>query len=226
MKNIWKKLRTAGKETSRMLKMEHVFEPDDRKIRELFRFDTAASLDKFKLMTDADMGGKSKAEFSFDPVNKCAVFEGVLDLTPPPKITNSGFAAIVSREAVTGPWNLEDYDALMVKAKTDGRIYVANMRCPSVIEDDLWQSFMIGEASKWTEIVLPFSKFIITHKGFVSGQIEMDARSVETVGVLMAQRRDGPFRIEIASISAVNTDLYDVTKRWTGVSSDTRDLVN
>jgi hypothetical protein len=39
----------------------------------------------------------------------------------------------------------------------------------------------------------------------------------------MAQRKDGPFRIEISSIAAINMDLYEAKgKRWTGVSDDFR----
>lgn len=148
-------------------------------------------------------------------------------MTPAPGVSNSGFAAIVSRDSA-GPWELEEFDALLVRARIfHGRIFVANIKCPSVIEEDLWQSFMIGESDKWSDIVLPFSKFVATHRGFVEGQHigGMDSRKVECVGVLMAQRRDGPFRIEIESISAINSDKYDGVKsrRWTGVSSDPRD---
>ncbi len=112
----------------------------------------------------------------------------------------------------------------MVRARTDGRIYVANVKCPSVIEEDLWQSFMVGESGKMSDICLPFSKFVATHRGFVEGQTGMDTRKVESIGVLMAQRRAGPFRIEIDSIFAINTDLYEFpNRRWTGVTRDSRD---
>lgn len=53
--------------------------------------------------------------------------EGVLDLTPGPNVQNSGFVAIVMKERF-GPFNLEDYNAIMINAKTDGRIYVTNLK--------------------------------------------------------------------------------------------------
>ncbi len=82
---------------------------------------------------------------------------------------------------------------------------------------------MVSKAGEWSKIVIPFGSFIATHRGFVEGQVEMDSRSVETVGVLMAQRRPGPFRIALKSISAINRDIYQMPgKRWTGVSQDTR----
>jgi hypothetical protein len=55
------------------------------------------------------------------------VLEGVLDLTPAEHVQNSGFVAIVMKERF-GPFNLEDYNAILIKAKTDGRIYVTNVK--------------------------------------------------------------------------------------------------
>lgn len=186
-------------------------------------FDCPEDLKQMRLMTDQDMGGKSTAEFVYDEQQQCAVFKGNLDLTPGrPNVQNSGFAALVSSGRL-GPWNLEDYNAIMVRAKTDGRIYVTNVRAPSVIEDDMFQAYTIGTEGEFCDIVLPFSDFIATHRGFIEGQIELDSRLIETVGVLMAQRRAGPFRLELKSISAVNTDLWDFPgKRWTGVPDDKR----
>lgn len=48
------------------------------------------------------------------------------------------------------------------------------------------------------------------------GQLALDVREVEGFGVLMAQRKPGPFRIEIRSLSAVDTAQLP-GKRWTGV---------
>lgn len=212
-----------AKDTGKMLRMEHIFEPEDARIKDLVKFDRPEALELFTVRTDAEIGGKSVAKFFYDDGK--AVFEGVLDLTPAAGVTNSGFAAIVSKES-RGGWELEDFNALLVRAKTDGRVYVTNLKAPSVIEDDLWQLHTVGEKDQWTSIVLPFSKFVATHRGFVEGQLQLDTRLVESIGILMAQRKDGPFRIELKSISAINMDLYhDLPgRRWTGVSSDKREI--
>ncbi len=106
--------------------------------RELWRFDRPESLERFRLLSDRTMGGGSEASFSFDAEEKCAVLEGTLDLRPPPGADNSGYAAI-EMSMGSQPVDLEAYDALLVEAKTDGRIYVASIRPNSVIEDDLFQ---------------------------------------------------------------------------------------
>jgi hypothetical protein len=110
--------------------------------RELWRFDRPESLERFRLLSDRSMGGHSAASFVFDPQEKCAVFSGVLDLRPPPGADNSGYAAIEMR-MTTHPVDLEGYDALLIEAKTDGRIYVASVRPNSVLEDDLFQVSVI-----------------------------------------------------------------------------------
>ncbi len=196
--------------------MQHVFDMDVPPTRELFRFDSPASLEPFRLMTDQDMGGKSRATFTYDSDAECAVFEGELDLTPAPGVDNSGFAAIVTRDSV-GQWELDGYDALMLDAKTDGRLYVTNIKAPSVVEGDMWQSYTQGEAGTWKHIVLPFARFIVTQRGFVEGQIALDPRMVESVGILMAQRRGGPFRLELRSINAIDTSRVN-GMRWTGLT--------
>lgn len=223
MKGLLNALRRARKNTGKMLRMDHVFE-EQLSAKPLITFDSPEAVGLFRLMTDADMGGKSTASWRFDPDLRCGVFEGTLDLTPAANVSNSGFAAVVLREGSLGPWDLEDYDALAVRARSDGRIYVTNLRAPSVIEDDLWQAYTVGARGEAADIVLPFSRFIATHRGFVEGQIALDTRTVESLGVLMAERRDGPFRLELHSISAINTELYGAGRRWTGVSDDSRQL--
>ncbi len=126
------------KRTQQVAKMEHITEGPEMQQRHIALFDSPASLRSMRLMSDSDMGGKSQARFFFDESEGCAVLEGTLDLTPPPGMNNSGFAAIVTREE-DGPFDLEDFDALMIEAKTDGRIFVANMKCRSVIEEDMFQ---------------------------------------------------------------------------------------
>ncbi len=86
MKGLWQMFSRFGRSTVRVAKMEHVFEPEDRKLSCLFRFDSESAIGAFRLHTDADMGGKSSARFYFDSEKKCAVLEGNLDLTTPPGI--------------------------------------------------------------------------------------------------------------------------------------------
>ncbi len=83
---------------------------------------------------------------------------------------------------------------------------------------------MVGKKDQWSQILLPFGQFVATVRGFVEGQQEMDARQVMAVGIMMAERRDGPFRLSIRSVAAVNTDLLEshAGARWTGVTRDKR----
>ena len=177
-------------------------------------------------MTDEGIGGGSKASFYFD--GEKAVFEGNLDLTVPERqegmmqVDHSGYAAIVSKSF---HWDLEEYDALMMEAKTDGRIYVSNIKASGVVPDELYQSHAVGKEGEWSKIILPFQDYTLTNRGFVGKSSGLDTRDVETLGILMAQRKDGPFRMEIKNICAVNMDFFEPEKRrWTGISEDHRDF--
>ena len=79
------------------------------------RFEGEADLAQFRLMTDQDMGGGTTAQWAWDAAKECAVFQGNLDLTPGrPNVQNSGFAALVSSQRL-GPWNLEEFNAIMIR---------------------------------------------------------------------------------------------------------------
>lgn len=160
--------------------------------------------------------GGSTASLRYDEHLRCAVFEGSLDLSAPEGVDNSGFAAMVLRDQGGGGWDLEDYHALVLRARTDGRMYVTNLRAPSRVEGDLWQAYTQGPPGVMADIVLPFEKFVLTQHGFVEGQLALDAREVESVGVLMAQRRAGPFRIDIEGIDAIDLRRM-LSGRWTGM---------
>lgn len=76
MKGLFSRLSKFGRQTGKVAKMQHVFEPEESKIRHLFRFNSASVLDRFRLMTDNEVGGKTTARFVFDESLNCAVLEG------------------------------------------------------------------------------------------------------------------------------------------------------
>lgn len=213
-------MQKGAENTRKAITMEHISLESKRAEQTLFKFDCVENVEMFRLLTDADMGGKSTAVWKYDTELNCGVFEGVLDLTPPAGANNSGFAALVSSSKRAGPWDLEEFNGVKLNVRTDGRMYVTNLKASSVIEGDLWQAYTMGSnPGKWEDIVIPFNKFVLTQRGFVEGQLVLDARNVESIGILMAQRRAGPFRLELRSISAVD-DSQMPGKRWTGVVNE------
>ncbi len=50
----------------------------------------------------------------------------------------------------------QNYDAVMLRCKPDHRMYVTNIKAPSVVEGDMFQSYTLGKAGEWQDILLPF----------------------------------------------------------------------
>jgi NADH dehydrogenase [ubiquinone] 1 alpha subcomplex assembly factor 1 len=53
-------------------------------------------------------------------------------------------------------------------------------------------------------VQLPFVDFLLTSLGYVQNeQTELNTRSVKSLGVLLADKIDGPFKLEIRSVRAI-----------------------
>lgn len=155
---------------------------------------------------------------------------------------NMGYAAIQTVE-IEPPLDVELYDALQIRIKSDDRLYVAQLKTDSPYEDgaleshssisgaaevliiysntlDMYQ-FVIpapkeAEVNQWREVLLPFDGFILTSRGQIEDpQIPYDGRNTLNLGFLSAQRRQGPFRLEIEWIRAVRSEFIRNKKRYT-----------
>lgn len=63
---------------------------------------------------------------------------------------------------------------------------------------------------------IPFSDFLMTHRGVVQrSQLLFNARRVRTIGLLLADKCEGPFQLDIVSISAVRTTASLLPQRPT-----------
>ncbi len=75
-----------------------------------------------------------------------------------------------------------------------------------------------GQLSEWRQIYVPFDSFVLTWRGYIEmtqlvarvtqqssrrGETAVDPERIASLGLLMAERRSGPFRVEIEWIRAV-----------------------
>lgn len=195
----------ASKGTSKLMKglsMKHL--ESLPAVLPLVTFDKPGALDSWKLVSDGVYGGKSSGKFYFDSNIKKAVFEGHLSLECPPGLTRSGFVAITSPDDLL-PDELEEYDALRIKVKGDGRIFMCNIKQESKIPNQLYQSYFTTVEDQWTDLDLPFNQFFLTSDGMLQELNQpFDWMNIENIGFLMSQRKEGPFKIEFESICAIN----------------------
>eukprot|EP01113_Clastostelium_recurvatum_P046823 TRINITY_DN8262_c0_g1_i2.p1 TRINITY_DN8262_c0_g1~~TRINITY_DN8262_c0_g1_i2.p1 ORF type:complete len:225 (-),score=37.51 TRINITY_DN8262_c0_g1_i2:133-771(-) len=190
------------------------FLDDKNPVMPLFLFRSKESVSDWEVTADEKFGGKSRGSFRYDPSIDAAVFEGELSLDPGYSMKKSGFVSI-NAPHFDPPIDLEDYDALRLKVKGDGRIWVANIKQENRAPFQLFQSSCIIPANQWTDVTLPFRNFLLTWRGMVDAdQMPFDATLVERVGLLMAHRKEGPFRLAIKEIAAVNTKELQKEKRY------------
>jgi len=205
MNGIGRVFSKASKGATKLFKglsLKHLEQPPA--VFPLITFDNPEVFDSWKLVSDDVYGGKSNGKFYFDQNSKKGVFEGHLSLECPPGLTRSGFIAVTSPEGLI-PDEIEEYDTLRIKIKGDGRIYTCNIKQESKIPNQLFQSYFTTIADKWTDLDIPFDQFFLTSDGMLQ---EMNQRfvwrNIENIGFLLGQRKEGPFRIEFESISAVS----------------------
>uniref|UniRef100_A0A061RXC8 NADH dehydrogenase [ubiquinone] 1 alpha subcomplex assembly factor 1 n=2 Tax=Tetraselmis sp. GSL018 TaxID=582737 RepID=A0A061RXC8_9CHLO len=211
-------IRGIIRRAERFLKLAGNFE--QRSPEFLHSFSESSSLDNWRSWSDSAFGGFSQAQLQHDEIEGTAKFFGTYSTKLPtptegsPKLSRSGFAGISTK--ITGQWtDLAGFDTLVYRVKTDGRVYLANLRTDNWLlggpSEDVWQAVLRTRASsQWEEVEIPIDSFILTHRGkVVPGRQEMHTGRVISMGIAIAAageklQPEGPFCLELAWIKAKN----------------------
>jgi len=149
-------------------------------------------------VNDDVMGGVSQGGFRISDENTL-VFSGKLSLE-----NRGGFASIRSRPAEL---SLSGYDTIAVRLKGDGRTYYLNLRTsPSQRSAASYRAAMKTTATTWQEVRVPLRDFEYTAFGRRIGARPPEAGGIRSVGFTLADKKAGPFRLEVAWIKAEKLD--------------------
>lgn len=181
-------------------------------------------------MSDADIGGFSKASLDFVPRMNSepphARFHGKISVQLPhtrQDIQRCGYAAW--RTADRGPtlfgkslWDIDPYMYLALKIKSDGRKYFVNVQTESIVHTDLHQHRLYAsKPGEWETVLIKWHEFVRTNHGVVvEPQSEMLRQKVRTVGIGLTDRVPGPFDLCIAGMWATNSPSPDSGVASTG----------
>jgi hypothetical protein len=160
--------------------------------RELFRFDTAASVADFSPIDDRVMGGRSLSRLRLDPAGH-AVFEGEVSLED-----GGGFASIRSR-----PLPLGDAQAVIcrLEVRGDGKRYKVNLRADDAFDGVVYQAAFEPVPGEWTVLRLPLASFVPTWRGrAVEGASAFRPESLRQLGLVIGDRQAGAFALAVRSI--------------------------
>jgi NADH dehydrogenase [ubiquinone] 1 alpha subcomplex assembly factor 1 len=141
-------------------------------------------------VNDPVMGGRSTSGLEW--AGGAAVFAGDLSLE-----NNGGFASFRVR---VQEGRLAGATLLMARVRGDGRRYQLRVRPGGRFDGVSYQAEFVASA-EWTTVSLPVDGFEPTFRGFrPPGAGALDPAKVREVGIMLADKKEGPFRLEIAWI--------------------------
>jgi len=157
-------------------------------------FDSPEDMTDWRAVNDGVMGGLSSG--GPETGDGHMVFTGVLN-------TNGGGFSSIRRKMQPG--QLKDIDSLDLRIRSDGRAYKVTMRT-----DVRYRfrpiSFQIEipsvPAGQWTDVNVPFSRIKASIFGRPVRGAEFDPAAIRELGIIIADGKDGPFRLDVASIEA------------------------
>lgn len=179
LRNLLDEIYFAVKEGKRVGNNKMVFDFSDRSPFEWF------------LVNDNVMGGISKGQVG-QLEGEIMRFSGRLSLK-----NNGGFSSVRSQMP---DFFLAGYEGLMLKTRGDGRSY--SVLVTSREGRGTWQT-KFKTSEKWQTIKVPFKKMQMSIRGWRPNvSPEIIGNKVRTIGFIIADKNEDPFRLEVDWIKA------------------------
>lgn len=162
----------------------------------LFDFSSSASDPaEWRSVDDPVMGGVSESTFLATEAG--AAFAGTVSLEQ-----GGGFCSVRAPE---GTYDLSGAHALQVRARGDEKRYWCTMYTDS--GGPISYRAPLQPPSAWSTVTVPFDALTPYRRGTeVLDAPPFAPAQLRTLGFLIADEQDGPFRLEVAWIRALNED--------------------
>lgn len=171
--------------------------------RVLFNFNAADDAKPWQTVNDGVMGGRSDGNFKITD-DKTMQFFGTLSLE-----NNGGFASVRTRPTKL---DLKQGDELVLRVRGDGREYSLNLYVPRPLVAFSYRASFQTKKNKWVEVRLPLDDFVATSFGRVVKNQKLDPTEVNGVGILLGDKKAGPFKLEVdwIRVGKARGDLFKV----------------
>jgi NADH dehydrogenase [ubiquinone] 1 alpha subcomplex assembly factor 1 len=164
------------------------------KYKLLLDFESRGEEQRWEVINDVVMGGLSDSRLVMTTENT-GLFEGELSLE-----NDGGFSSIRAR---IGDLFLDMFFGLAVRVKGDGKRYRLRVRTEDAPEGFAYQARFVTQPDNWLTIHLPFNEFEAFFKGNVVSQAPvLQPGDIRQIGLMIADKQPGPFRLEIEWIKA------------------------
>jgi len=153
----------------------------------------------FTVVNDGVMGGESVARLDRG-LSGTMIFDGVLSLA------NGGGFALFSRRI--DPVSLSYSEQIEIRLRGDGRVYSLRFRYLHAPAGVSYQARFTTQSGVWQTVALPVREFIASCRGrSVADAGPMAGKDLTEVGVLIAERQEGAFQLEVAWVRSVAAGL-------------------
>jgi monofunctional biosynthetic peptidoglycan transglycosylase len=160
----------------------------------LVDFRRTEAVQGWNVINDGVMGGVSTSQFTHQ-TNK-VVFSGIVSLE-----NNGGFASVRSAPKSL---DLNAFRGIALQVRGDGKTYKFNLRTNNATDAINYRYAFETKAKEWITVILPFVDFQPAFRGRMMPEAPpLDTSNITTMGFLIADRQQGPFRLEIQAISAI-----------------------
>lgn len=144
----------------------------------------------WQIVNDGVMGGRSRGNLEFTP-DETMHFWGTLSLE-----NNGGFSTARSG---TVTFDLSNDLGLLLLVKGDGRTYEARLESTAKYRNNRlsFTGKFETKAGEWTQVKVPFDEFVGTWRGRQFPEAQLDTGKISRVWILLADKKPGPFDLEI-----------------------------
>lgn len=155
----------------------------------LFDFIGDEAAKQWQTVNDGVMGGESEGKFRITD-QKMMEFFGTLSLA-----NNGGFASVRTKPRKLA---LKKGDTLVARVRGDGREYNLNLYLDKSLTAFSYRATVQTRKDEWIEVKVPLEEFEATSFGRVVKEADtVKPEEVNAVGFLLADKKPGPFKIEI-----------------------------
>lgn len=159
---------------------------------ELFGFQAATPA--WRIIDDGVMGGRSRGTWRVDA--GVGLFSGDLSLE-----NNGGFSSVRSPALSQAPSGATGF---RLRVKGDGRTYQFRVRTDANFDGASYRVEFSTRAGEWQEIELALADFDAVFRGTVLRDYPpLTGDQVVTLGFLLADKKPGPFQLEVDWIGVV-----------------------
>jgi monofunctional biosynthetic peptidoglycan transglycosylase len=157
------------------------------------------------VINDGVMGGISRSKI-LRTEQETGIFEGVLSLE-----NNGGFASI---RTALGRLDLSAYAGLEIRVRGDGRTYHLRLRTDDRFDGITYRAEFETRDGEWVTTRIPFNRFIPTFRGRTLRDVPpLDTARIHQVAFMIADKKPGPFRLEIDYVRAWEPVIPDPRER-------------